>query len=237
MVGSKVCRRLWNFPLQQPARAGYYTVQMRVFLSARRPLSARWRRGAAPRSWEPNQRFFVSLVSRWRGSTTGLKRKPERIGTSFSPKSTTYTTGAAWLCATQRCGWSHPPRAIDFSPIHPRAGSLPGLTLPCPQPFPPEQGGTCWGKAPRDPLWPLPTAPVASLERFAPPTSVSSNISNLHSSGSWASPGPHGWALTAVGKGWWDGASTSPSTLPSLCWILGSSAGGAEHFPYPDFAF
>lgn len=162
MVGSKVCRRLWNFPLQQPARAGYYTVQMRVFLSAQRPLSAHWRRGAAPRSWEPDQRFFVSLMLGWRGSTTDLKWKPERIGTSLSPKSTTYTTGAAWLCATQRCGWSHLPRAIDFSPVHPWAGSLLGLTWRCPQTFPHEQGALVGGRHPRtlcDPFpllqWPL----------------------------------------------------------------------------------
>lgn len=190
MAGGKVCRRLWNVPLQQqqPAKAGYYTTPIRVFLSAQSPLSARWRRGAAPCSWEPDHCFFASLVSRWKGSTTGLKQKPKMTGASLSPKSTARDTRAAWLCAMQRCGQRHLPHAIGFSPMHPQAGSPPGCMLQHPQPFPHKQGGTCWGRAPQDLLWPLPTTPVASVKRFIPPTSTASNIPELHLSGSGASP-------------------------------------------------
>lgn len=171
---------------------------------------------------------FLSLVFQQSSSTTRLKEKPSR-DKPLSEVHSTQHQGSLPCTGAGGVSWSLP------------SASAPALLRQGPHQdtcsHPPVDKGAL---IERRYLSSLLTLPVASEERFVPPMLMSPSIPSLHLPASWASPSPQSQAQTAVGKGhlglhWWESALTSPSTVPSLSWVLGSSCGWAKHFPHSDF--
>lgn len=223
---------------EPPGRAGDYTAQTSFLLhkALRQHI-----RGEAQRRADGNP-----TVASWRplclgggAAPPGPKRKPERTGASLSPKSTAHDTGAAGLRATQRCGWSHLPHSIGFGPTHLHAGSPLGSMLRRVRHSPKNKGeleGRWYPRTLCDPFLPL-RWPLWKGSYHQPQQPLIFPICTCHGVSSRdPQPGSNCGGEGDLGLSWWEGASMSPRPLLCRSWVLGTSAGGTEHFPYPDFA-
>lgn len=203
------------------------------------------RQGAAPSSWGCHHRFFVSLVSRWRASTAGLKWKTRRdMGKPLPDIHSTRHWGPPVPVPRRGVDGVTNPTPSASAPRTLRKGPHQGARCDVPSHYPTNKGALAGGWYLRilcDPFsllrWPLwkgsnhqPQQPLLF------PIFTHQGVGPALASNRDLQPGSNCGGEGELGLDWWEDASLSPWPLLHPSWVLGSSAGGAEHFPYPDFA-